>query len=133
MTLRAFFALLAGAIIIAFAVSIMLPLHAFAADPQCHPGEVRASWYGRESCRPGRACRTASGEAFDGRSLTAAHKSLPLGTRLRVTARNGRSVVVRINDRGPFIAGRELDLSAAAAKSLGTQQAGVACVRMERL
>ena len=55
MSLRALAALLAGAAIIAFAISWMLPLHAFAANPQCHPGEVRASWYGRESCRPGRA------------------------------------------------------------------------------
>lgn len=77
----------------------------------CEP--MVASWYGTESGN-----RTANGEPFDGTSLTAAHKTLPFGTKLRVTYR-GRSVVVRINDRGPFIRGRSLDLSRAAASRIG--------------
>ena len=74
---------------------------------------------------------TANGEVFDKYALTAAHKTLPLGTRVRVTSlANGRSVVVRINDRGPFVAGRVIDLSEAAATRLGMQSAGLAPVRM---
>jgi len=82
-----------------------------------------ASWYGTESCSNPR-CLTANGEVFTGRDLTAAHKSLPFGTRLKVSYRD-RSVTVRINDRGPFIAGRSLDLSRAAASSIGMIDAGV--------
>lgn len=64
--------------------------------------------------------KTASGERFDARALTAAHKSLPFGTHVRVTNKlNGRSVVVRINDRGPFVRGRDIDLSIAAAHAIG--------------
>lgn len=88
---------------------------------------VVASWYGTES-----GSRTANGEYFDGSGMTAAHKTLPFGTRLRVTYR-GRSEVVRINDRGPYIRGRSLDLSRAAAKRLGLIQAGVGRVCIERL
>lgn len=81
-----------------------------------------ASWYGRESGRV-----TASGEHFDGSTMTAAHRTLPFGTKLRVTYR-GKSVVVRINDRGPYIRGRVLDLSRAAALRIGLVPAGVARV-----
>jgi rare lipoprotein A len=64
--------------------------------------------------------------------LTAAHRDIPFGTRLRVTCpENGLSVLVRINDRGPFIEGRDLDLSLAAARSLGIEEQGLAWVRME--
>ena len=75
-----------------------------------------ASWYG-----PGfHGRRTASGERFNTQAMTAAHKTLPFGTRVRVTsAATGKEVVVRINDRGPFIAGRIIDLSRAAALALG--------------
>ncbi len=75
-----------------------------------------ASWYG-----PGFHGRnTASGERFNSGSLTAAHRTLPFGTRVRVVnKRNGRSVVVRINDRGPFAHGRVIDLSHASAKAIG--------------
>ena len=93
------------------------------------PGWIgRASWYG-----PGfHGNLTANGETYDQHAMTAAHKTLPFGTRLRVTnTANGRSVVVRINDRGPFVAGRDLDLSRAAADALGF--AGVATVRVEQL
>ncbi len=88
---------------------------------------IVASHYGTESGN-----RTANGERFDGSSLTAAHKTLPFGTRLRVTYR-GKSVVVRINDRGPYIKGRSLDLSTAAARKLGMVRAGVARVCAERI
>jgi len=86
-----------------------------------------ATWYGH-----GRG--TASGERFDPRALTAAHRTFPMNTRVRVTnQRNGRSVIVRINDRGPFAAGRIIDLSRAAAEQLGMIQDGVVPVKVERL
>ena len=82
----------------------------------------RASWYGH--AHHGRL--TASGERYDMHALTAAHRSLPFGTRLRVTNLNNAEVVeVRINDRGPMVAGRILDLSYAAARRLGAVGAGV--------
>lgn len=81
----------------------------------------KVSWYGKRF--HGR--RTASGERFDMYALTAAHPSLPFGTRLRVRhLETGREVVVRINDRGPHVGGRILDLSQAAAQALGMLQAG---------
>jgi rare lipoprotein A len=98
-----------------------------------YPGGAQyglASWYGRDfNGRP-----TASGEIFDMYGYTAAHRSLPFGTRVRVTNEaNGSSVVVRINDRGPWVEGRILDLSYAAAKQLGMLEAGVIRVRLEVL
>ncbi len=78
-----------------------------------------ASWY--DCARPKECSRhriTASGERFNPGAMTAAHRTLPFGTMVRVTYR-GRSVVVRINDRGPFIRGRSLDLSKAAARRIG--------------
>jgi rare lipoprotein A (peptidoglycan hydrolase) len=75
--------------------------------------------------------RTASGARFDSSGLTAAHRSLPFGTRVRVTHMgNGRSVMVRINDRGPFVGGRIIDLSSGAAGVLGMHGQGVARVRV---
>lgn len=75
---------------------------------------------------------TASGEKFDPALLTAAHPSLPFGTRLRVTnLTNGHSVTVRVNDRGPFVPGRVVDVSYSAARVLGMAQSGVANVRLE--
>jgi len=94
---------------------------------ECRGTSVVASWYGAESGN-----RTASGERFDGSSLTAASRTLPFGTTLRVTYR-GRSVVVRINDRGPFVRGRDLDLSSAAARRIGLTAAGVGQVCITRL
>ena len=81
------------------------------------------------------AQQTATGELFDPRQLTAAHKTLPLGSRARVTnLGNGRSVVVRINDRGPFKSHRIIDLSTAAGEAIGlSRDAGVAEVRIEPL
>jgi peptidoglycan lytic transglycosylase len=89
-----------------------------------------ASFYaGRHQGKP-----TASGEAFDKNALTAAHRSLPFGTRLEVTnLENDSSIVVRINDRGPFVRGRIVDLSLAAAKALGMAKDGVARVRLRPL
>lgn len=89
-----------------------------------------ASWYG-----PGfHGNRSASGERYNQNALTAAHRSLPFGTKVQVTnLNNGRSVVVRINDRGPYIRGRAIDLSAAAARALGMIQSGVAPVRIDVL
>src|SRR4051812_20442005 len=78
--------------------------------------------------------KTANGETFDTARLTAAHRTLPFGTRVRVTnLGNGRSVVVRVNDRGPFVSGRVIDLSPAAAKQLDMLRAGTARVKLEVL
>jgi rare lipoprotein A len=86
-----------------------------------------ASWYGDKF--QGRT--TASGELFDQTKLTAAHKSLPMGSLVKLTSKStGKSVVVRINDRGPWIKGRDLDLSEAAALALGIQSFGVAVLEV---
>lgn len=90
----------------------------------CEAQASKASWYG-----PGfHGRKTASGEKFNQHAMTAAHRTLPFGTMVRVT-RGDRSVVVRINDRGPFIRGRTIDLSRAAAQAIGV--GGVAPVRIE--
>jgi rare lipoprotein A len=89
-----------------------------------------ATWYGAHA--HGRF--TASGERFDRHALTAAHRTLPFDTRVRVTnLRNGRSVIVRITDRGPFGRGRVIDLSEAAARELDMVERGIAPVRIERV
>ena len=85
----------------------------------------KASYYGNES-----GSRTASGQRFNQNALTAAHRSLPFGTKLRVTHR-GQSVIVTVNDRGPFIRGRVLDLSKGAARAIGLTGAGVGHVTAE--
>ncbi len=86
-----------------------------------------ASWYGGKF--HGR--KTASGEVYDQNRMTAAHRTLPFGTRVEVTnLRNGRSVVVTINDRGPFIKGRIIDVSRRAAGKLGFRNQGVTRVRV---
>jgi rare lipoprotein A len=111
----------------------LLPLPAVAAGPKgaaLAPSEAEgvASWYG-----PGfHGKRTASGEVYDKESLTAAHRTLPFGTYLRVTSLDdGSSVVVRVNDRGPFAKGRIIDLSEAAARIIGMIPSGTARVRLE--
>jgi rare lipoprotein A (peptidoglycan hydrolase) len=87
-----------------------------------------ASWYGNQ--HQGRL--TASGERFDERKLTAAHRTLPLETKVKVTnLENGKSIEVKVNDRGPYIPGRVLDLSTQAAKMLGMDKEGLALVRIE--
>jgi rare lipoprotein A len=104
-------------------VGLMAGLSATPAFAQCG----RASWYALHS-------RTASGERMNPSALTAAHRTLPFGTRLKVTnQRNGKSVVVRINDRGPFVRGRMLDLSRGAASRIGMIGAGHAAVCVAQL
>ncbi len=102
-------------------------------SPGAMPGAVQtgeASWYGT----PHHGHRTASGEIFDMYRLTAAHPSLPFGSRVRVTnLRNGRSVEVRVNDRGPIVAGRIIDLSYAAAQELVAVSDGTIPVRIRVL
>ncbi len=104
---------------------------ALAASAAALPAEEGlASWYGGKF--QGR--RTASGEVFDTHLFTAAHRSLPFGTLVLVTnLENGQSVTVRINDRGPFVAGRVIDLSLAAAAAIGLAGRGVVPVRLEVL
>lgn len=92
--------------------------------------EGTASYYGKAH----HGKRTASGERFNQNALTAAHRTLAFGTRVRVTnLDNGRSVVVRINDRGPFGRGRIIDVSKAAAEQLNMLRSGTAPVRLEGL
>ena len=101
----------------------VLPLLASAAEAQTYCGG--ASWYALRS-------RTASGERMDPAALTAAHRTLPLGSTVTVTnLSNGRQVSVRINDRGPFVRGRLIDLSRGAAERLGFVGAGTATVAIE--
>jgi rare lipoprotein A len=96
-------------------VPFSLVLVAFAASADAEP-LVQAAWYGNEL----RGHRTASGEMFNPNGMTAAHRSLPFGTCLLVgNPKTGRSVAVRVNDRGPFVAGLTLDLSAGAAQAIG--------------
>ena len=94
-----------------------------------YASSMKASWY--DCAKPGECSKskiTANGEKFNPNALTAAHKTLPFGTLLRVTHK-GKSVIVRINDRGPFIKGRQLDLSRAAARKIGC--GGVCTVKVE--
>jgi rare lipoprotein A (peptidoglycan hydrolase) len=97
---------------------------------QALEADYQASWYG-----PGfHGNLTANGEIFDQEALTAAHKDLPFGTQLRITnVATGQSVVVRVNDRGPYIDGRELDLSHGAAAAIGGTSMGVIPIQMEVL
>lgn len=97
-------------------------------DPRVQTG--LASYYAhRYHGRP-----TASGETYDENALTAAHRTLPFGTRIRVTSlANGKAVTLRVNDRGPFVEGRIVDVSRTAADRLGMVTAGVVKVRLERL
>ena len=101
-----------------------------AAEAATPLGAGVASYYGERF----RGRRTASGERFDPDRLTAAHRTLPFGTRLRVTnIRTGQSVVVRVNDRGPFHGSRVIDLSKGAARRIGLLRSGTGRVRIERL
>lgn len=100
---------------------------------QSHAGFVQtgiASWYGLDF----HGKKTSNGETYDMHAMTAAHKTLPLGVYVRVQNRDtGREAVVRVNDRGPFVKGRVIDLSYSAAKMLGVDIAGTAPVRIEAL
>jgi len=91
-----------------------------------------ASWYGNETLRQKGGHMTANGEAFKPNGLSAAHKLLPLPAYVRVTnLNNNKSIIVRVNDRGPFIGNRIIDLSSGAAKKLGFYKEGTAKVRVE--
>ncbi len=111
-------------LIVAAALALVAMQTGPALSASCRMATV--SWYGAESGN-----RTASGKYFDGSQLLAAHKSLPFKTRVKFT-HNGKSVTVPILDRGPYIRGREYDLSKAAARQLGIINAGVArvCVQV---
>ncbi len=99
-------------------------------DPHGYDQTGVASYYGAKH----HGKRTASGEAFNQNSLTAAHRQLPFGTRVKVTnLKNDESVVVRINDRGPHTRGRLIDVSREAAKQLGMLSSGTARVRVQAL
>jgi rare lipoprotein A len=105
------------------------PKHSAAARPSTRAaGQGPISYYG-----PGfHGQRTANGERFDAQALTMAHRTLPFGTQVRVTnLRNGRSVMLRVNDRGPWARGRIADVSAAAARRLGMQGQGVVRARLD--
>jgi len=92
-----------------------------------------ASWYGYETYRQKGGHMTANGEAFDPNGLNAAHKYLPLPSFVKVTnLENRRSIILRVNDRGPFVEGRIIDLSAGAARKLGFYDKGTARVRVEK-
>jgi rare lipoprotein A (peptidoglycan hydrolase) len=127
--LRGFILLVAAAL---SAVAIAAPAHARDARRSrvAAPRITRASWYGKSfQGKP-----TASGSVFNPHRLTAAHRTIDLGSTVKVTElRTGRSVVVRITDRGPFSPGRDIDLSYAAARKLGIVRRGVARVRLELL
>jgi rare lipoprotein A len=93
-------------------------------------GEMTASWYGPHF----HGKMTANGEQYNQMAFTAAHKQLRFGTLLRITnPRNNKSVIVRINDRGPYIKGRELDLSKASAYALGLTEKGVIKVKVDQI
>ena len=93
-----------------------------------------ASWYGYETYKQKGGHMTANGEAFDPNGLNAAHKYLPLPTFVKVTnLKNRRSIILRVNDRGPFVDGRIIDLSAGAARKLGFYKQGTARVRVEAI
>lgn len=123
--IRPIIALTLGALSILLCATFWLFLLSPGHAKECNGEMMVASWYGSESGN-----RTANGEAFNGSSLTAAHRSLPFGTKLSITY-NGKSVVVRVNDRGPYSKGRSLDLSRAAAAKIDMIDAGVAkvCVK----
>lgn len=111
-------------------IAISLNNHVYARDYGVFTQTGIASWYGKQF--DGR--KTASGEHFDMHAFTAAHRSLPLNCYIRVTNKtNGKSVVVKVNDRGPFHGNRVLDLSYGAAKALDMLHSGVGNVKIERI
>ncbi len=124
LTLGALFGLLAGC------AGLPFGLGSGGERDGSYSAEGKASYYGAKH----HGKRTASGEKFDQHQLTAAHRSLPFGTRVRVTnLSNDKTVVVRINDRGPYARGRIIDVSRKAAQQLDMLRAGVAPVRVQSL
>lgn len=112
-------------IIVLLATACLAGCKSFYPETYIVKEKMVASWYMHGT-------RTASGEKYNPDGLTAAHKTLPFGTRLRLT--NGkRTVIVRINDRGPFKKGRQLDLSRGSAFALGCKDVGICLLEVERL
>ncbi|MBD8491910.1 septal ring lytic transglycosylase RlpA family protein [Pseudomonas syringae] len=111
-------------------LSLLAGCSSHSVDPHGYNETGKASWYGARH----HGKRTASGEAFNQNALTAAHRELPFGSRVKVTnLTNQRSVVVRINDRGPNTRGRLIDISKKAAEQLGMVRSGTATVRVQGL
>ncbi|MBD8573582.1 septal ring lytic transglycosylase RlpA family protein [Pseudomonas syringae] len=111
-------------------LSLLAGCSSHSVDPRGYNETGKASWYGARH----HGKRTASGEAFNQNALTAAHRELPFGSRVKVTnLTNQRSVVVRINDRGPNTRGRLIDISKKAAEQLGMVRSGTATVRVQGL
>lgn len=109
---------------------IATPSYAVAESKKTFKQQGISSWYGT----PFHGRKTASGETFNMHSLTAAHRTLPLGSKVKVTnTSNGKSVILKINDRGPFHGNRVLDVSKAAATQLGMLSKGTSHVSIERL
>lgn len=109
---------------------IALPVLAQAGDVRSQIGDGMASYYGSEFA----GSRTANGERFDPGAMTAAHRSLAFHSRVAVTnMTNGKEVIVRINDRGPWGKGRIIDISHAAAREIGMHRSGTARVKLELL
>ena len=122
--------------LVSAALAALLLLAGIDAQASSHSGQSGSAQAGMASYYHDRfhGRRTASGARYDKHDYSAAHKTLPLGTRVRVTdARSGKSVVVRINDRGPYARGRVIDLSRAAAREIGLTRKGVARVKLEVL
>lgn len=115
---------------IRFALAVSILGTPAKADKKCSIPQASglASWYNVASS----STKTASGERFTGQDMTAAHKTLPFDSRVRVTdKKTGKSIVVRINDRGPYVPGRVIDLSEAAAKRLGSKERGAVPVKLK--
>jgi rare lipoprotein A len=107
---------------------LAVPILAQAGDSRQHVGDGMASYYGSEFA----GSRTASGERFDPSAMTAAHRTLAFHSRVAVTnLANGKEVIVRINDRGPWGKGRIIDISHAAARQIGMDRTGTARVKLE--
>ena len=112
--------------------SILRNRHVATQATEPHAIKTRSSSFGVASFYDDEGTLTANGETFNPNELTAAHRTLPFGTRLRVTnVANGRSVVVRVNDRGPFVPGRVVDVSLSAAEKLGMTDPGTAKVKLD--
>src|SRR5262249_10886723 len=112
--------------------SLGAPRRLAALTPAPHPVKPQNASTGIASFYDDEGTLTANGETFNPYAMTAANKSLPFGTKLRVmNVSNGRSVVVRVNDRGPFVPGRVVDVSVAAAEKLGMTDPGTAKVKLD--
>lgn len=112
--------------------SILGNRHVATRATEPHTVKPQGSSFGVASFYDDEGTLTANGETFNPNELTAAHRTLPFGTRLRVTnVANGRSVVVRVNDRGPFVSGRVVDVSLSAAEKLGMTDPGTAKVKLD--